>query len=427
MRLELREVSAAYNGEPVIADISLGVSDGEFVGLVGPNGSGKSTVVRVMSRVLRPQSGEALLDGGDIFRMPSAQVARHIAVVPQDSSYYFDYSVTEIVLMGRSPHMGRFALEGAQDYAAAERAMQLTGIAHLAQRPVTATSGGERQRVAIARALAADPQLLILDEPTAHLDINHQIEVLDLVRALNREQRVAVVVVMHDLNLAAQYCGRMLLLHQGRPLAEGPPQTVITAQHVRHAYGTEVAVKSHPVTGRPYFTLLSRLPITARREGLAVHVICGAGTGTELMERLIATGCRVSAGVLNVEDSDQQTAERLALPRAEEAPFSPISDDAQRENARLIEVARAVVVTPIPVGAGNLANLEAALAAARADKRVIIVNSPPIEERDFAQGRAADLQREIEAAGAEVVRGIEDAVRLVAREADAPASGGGGT
>jgi iron complex transport system ATP-binding protein len=179
---------------------------------------------------------------------------------------------------------------------------------------------------------------------------------------------------------------------------------------VRQAYGTEVTVKRHPVTGRPYFTLLSRLPVEVRREGMAVHVICGAGTGAELMERLAARGFRVSAGVLNVEDSDQQAAERLSLPRAEEAPFSPISEEAQQENMRLIEAAQAVVLTPIPVGAGNLANLEAALAAARAGKRVIVISTPPIEERDFTSGRAAALQREIIAAGAQVATSDDEAI-----------------
>jgi iron complex transport system ATP-binding protein len=425
MRLELRDVSAGYNGEPAITGISFAISDGEFVGLVGPNGSGKSTVVRVMTRVLRPRAGKVVVDGRDIFRMSAIEAARRIAVVPQDSSYHFDYSVLEIVLMGRSPRMARFAIEGGRDYAAAERALRLTGIAHLARRPVTDTSGGERQRVAIARALAQEPELLVLDEPTAHLDIAHQIEVLDLVRALNREQRVAVVVVMHDLNLAAQYCGRMLLLHQGRLLAEGPPQEVITAQRVRQAYGAEVTVKQHPVTGRPYFTLLSRLPTEGRREGIAVHLICGAGTGTDLMERLSARGLRVSAGVLNVEDSDQQAAERLSLPRAEEAPFSPISDEARRENMRLIEAAQVVIVTPVPVGDGNLANLEAALSAARMGRRVIVINSPPIAERDFAGGRAVALERELIEAGAELVASDDQAVERLVGGGSSHSDGGG--
>jgi iron complex transport system ATP-binding protein len=410
MRLELRDIAAGYNSEPVIAGISFAVADGEFVGLVGPNGSGKSTIVRVMSRVLPPRRGQALLDDRDLYRMSAVAVARRIAVVSQDSSYHFDYSVLEIVLMGRAPRLGRFALERAADYAAAENALRRTGILALAARPVTATSGGERQRVAIARALAQEPQLLILDEPTAHLDINHQIEVLDLVRALNRDHGMAVVVVMHDLNLAAQYCHRMGLIHQGRLIADGPPRDVITAQHVRQAYGVEVTVKRHALTGRPYFSLLSRLRAPQPGEGTAVHVVCGAGTGGDLMERLVARGFRVSAGVLNIEDSDQQTAERLSLPRAEEAPFSPISEDARQENMRLIGDAEAVIVTPVPVGEGNLANLETALAAARAGKRVIVINSTPIEQRDFAGGRAVELQRRIAAAGAAVVASDDEAL-----------------
>jgi len=234
------------------------------------------------------------------------------------------------------------------------------------------------------------------------------------VRALNRDQGVAVVVVMHDLNLAAQYCERMLLLHHGRVVAQGPPHEVITAQHVRQAYGAEVAVKRHPVTGRPYFTLLSRLPNEAPREGMAVHVICGAGTGTELMERLAALGYRVSAGVLNVEDSDQLAAEQLAVRRAEEAPFSPISDEARQENMRLIADAQVVIVTPIPVGEGNLANLECGLAAARAGKRVIVINAPPIEQRDFTNGRATASQKDLAAAGAVIVTSDDEAIGRLA-------------
>jgi len=423
MRLELQQVSAGYNSTPVVAEISFAVSDGQFVGLVGPNGSGKSTVVRVMSRVLRPWAGRVILDDRNLYQLSARQAARRIAVVPQDSGYYFDYTVLEIVLMGRSPHLGRFALEGTRDYAAAEKAMRLTGITHLAARPVTATSGGERQRVAIARSLAQQPRLLVLDEPTAHLDINHQIEVLDLVRALNREQGVAVVVVMHDLNLAAQYCDHMLLLHQGRLLADGSPQQVITAQRVRQAYGAEVTVKSHPLTGRPYFTLLSRLPLPAPRDGMTVHLICGAGTGSELMEALIARGYRVSAGVLNVEDSDQQAAERLSLPRAEEAPFSPISQEAREENMRLIAAAQVVILAPIPVGAGNLANIEAALVAARSGKRVIVMTEPPVEGRDFTGGRAGALQGELAAEGAEMVSGADQVMERLA-EAEASSRGG---
>lgn len=257
----------------------------------------------------------------------------------------------------------------------------------------------------IARALAQQPSVLILDEPTAHLDINHQIEILDLARRLTADRELATLVVIHDLNLASQYCDRLMLLAGGRVIAEGPPEEVVTERCIRAAYGADVQVRRHPATGRPYVTLLSRLPIAApptRRT--RVHVICGAGTGTALMRRLRHLGFAVSVGVVNVADSDQVEAEALDLPRVEEAPFSPIGDEAHRRNSDLARSADVVVVTGIPFGRGNLRNLEAAVRARGIGRRVLLIDEPPIAGRDFSDGQATDLQRQVVNAGAELCR-----------------------
>jgi len=414
--LQVRGLRVRYDGGEVLHGINLAVASGEFLGLVGPNGSGKSTLVRAVSRVLSPSGGSIVLDGRDLGAMGQREVARRVAVVAQEPAPPFDYSALEIVLMGRSPHLGRFAFEGERDFAVAAECLQATRADHLAARAITALSGGERQRVMIARALAQEPRLLILDEPTAHLDINLQIEVMDLVRRLNCERGLTVIAVLHDLNLAAQYCQRLVLLREGHLAADGPPAEVITPENVLRAYGTQVEVKRHPATGRPYLTLLSRLPAPAAAPaGMAVHVICGAGTGAALLDELVRRGYTVSAGVVNIEDSDQIEAERLGIERVEEAPFSPVSDEAHARNRDLAERADAVVVTAIPVGHGNLRNLEAAEAARRAGKRVIVVDAPPMAERDFVEGRAAAMQARLVEAGAEVAGSVAEALDRLER------------
>jgi len=413
--LEAVSLTVGYGAEPVVHDFSLSLSRGQFAGLVGPNGSGKSTVVRALSRTLPPQRGRVLLDGVDIYRMPARELAKRLAVVAQDSAVAFDFRVLDIVLMGRSPHLGRFSLETARDYEVAYRCMELTQTAQFADRPVTGLSGGERQRCMIARALAQEPEILLLDEPTAHLDINHQIEVMDLARRLTAERELGTLVILHDLNLASQYCDHLTLLAAGRVLASGPPHEVVTEDRIRAAYGTHVQVRLHPTTGRPYVTLLSRLPVAPPpTRQTRIHLVCGAGTGVHLMRRLRQLGFAVSVGVVNVEDTDQIEAEALDLSRVEEAPFSAITDEAHRRNCELAQAADVVIVTGIPFGPGNLRNLEAAARAQSAGRRVLLIDDPPISARDFTGGKATELQGRLLEAGAEAL--ADEAVALAELE-----------
>jgi iron complex transport system ATP-binding protein len=412
--LEALAITVGYDHRAVVQDLTLTLSRGQFLGLVGPNGSGKSTVVRALSRVLRPSRGQVLLDSVDIYRMPARDLARRLAVVGQDNTVGFDFLVREVVLMGRAPHLARFALEREHDHGVSEEAMELTHTRAFADRPITSLSGGERQRCMIARALAQEPEVLLLDEPTAHLDINHQIEILDLARKLTAQRGLATLVVLHDLNLASQYCDLLALIAGGRLLATGPPREVVTEDHIRAAYHTDVQVRSHPATDRPYVTLLSRLPVSAApTRDTRVHLICGAGTGVPLMHRLRQLGFAVSAGVLNVADSDQLEAEALDLPRIEEAPFSVITEETHRRNCEMARAADVVIVTGIPFGRGNLLNLEAAVRARGVGRRVLLVDDPPIAGRDFTDGEASALQRQIINAGAELCRDAADALARV--------------
>jgi iron complex transport system ATP-binding protein len=218
-------------------------------GLLGPNGSGKSTVVRLLSGVLVPQRGRVCLAGQPLTTLRREALAQRIAVVPQETRIDVPFSVFEIVLMGRTPHHERFGFESKADIALAHRAMELTDVKGLAHRAIHELSGGERQRVILARALAQTPQLLLLDEPTAFLDIKHQVEVCDLVRHLSRQEGLTVVSILHDLNLAALYCDRLALLKQGRVFASGAPSAVLTRANIQAVYETAVSIGMNPLTG----------------------------------------------------------------------------------------------------------------------------------------------------------------------------------
>ncbi|MCL4515295.1 MAG: heme ABC transporter ATP-binding protein [Firmicutes bacterium] len=392
--LTVEGLSFTYEGAPVLAGVDLTVDAGEFVAILGRNGSGKTTLLKCLTGVLPYRQGRILLFGREVNRLSPKEIARQVAVVPQQFSIQFPFLVEELVWMGRYAHQRRFHQENSRDYAAVREALAETGVETLAGRRVTALSGGELQRVAIARALAQEPRLILLDEPTSHLDINYQIEVLDLMRRLNRKQGVAVVAVLHDLNLAAQYCDRLVLLSGGKVYADGKPGEVLTPAKIRAVYGVEARVHQDALTGRPYVAPLSRFWQEEEPAGPALgrlHLICGGGGGSYLMEILHRQGYEVSAGVINRQDSDSEVAGMLGITVAEAPPFSPIGEAEHAANLRLIGEARAVILADIPFGRGNLRNLEAAQEALNQGKPVAVCDFRPIAARDFTGGEAARL------------------------------------
>ena len=233
----------------VLDDLSFEVARGSIVGLLGPNGSGKTTLLRLIAGMLPPRTGRVTLDGEPVGRLARRDLARRLAVVPQDTHPAFDFSVLDIVLMGRYPHLGAFELEGAADLEIARDALTATGTAELESRPFSTLSGGEKQRVVIASALAQASDVLLLDEPTASLDLGYQFEIAALLRRLNRERGVTMVVSTHDLNLAAALCGRVVLLKQGRMLAQGATNETLTAPNIRALYGVDADVRFHALAG----------------------------------------------------------------------------------------------------------------------------------------------------------------------------------
>ena len=251
IKIEMQNVWLYYGHEPVLEDINLQVMPGEMVGLIGPNGSGKSTIIKAMSRIVSPRSGKILLDGKDITRISRQNLAKLIGVVSQMPLLPSAFTAFEIVLMGRNPHLSLFQIERPGEMAIAWQAMERTTTQNLAGRRIGELSGGEIQCLLIARVLAQETKAILLDEPTANLDIGRQIEILGLIKSLCRENNLAVLAALHDLNLASQYCDRLILINNGRVHAEGTPREVITDGNIRDVYGAEGCVYTHPASGLP--------------------------------------------------------------------------------------------------------------------------------------------------------------------------------
>lgn len=249
--LEAHQITFSFNGTPVLDKVDLRLAPGRMIGVIGPNGAGKSTLVRLLSRLLTPAGGWVWLNGHNLTHWRPSELARVLAVVPQSPELPPAFTAWEMVLMGRTPYLGWTGRESERDQAVARRAMEETGTWHLADRLIGQLSGGEQQRVIIARALAQEPRVLLLDEPTAHLDINHQVETLSLITRLVKERELAALAIFHDLNLAAQYCHELVLLHQGQVAMQGSPDQVLTPPLLQQVYGTEVTVMPHPRNGLP--------------------------------------------------------------------------------------------------------------------------------------------------------------------------------
>jgi iron complex transport system ATP-binding protein len=254
--LSLKKVGFRYDGFWAIRDLDLDVKPGELLAVLGPNGSGKSTLLKVVDGILTPQEGEVLLKDRPVSGYTRSDVAKEVAMVAQETHFYFSFSALEVVLMGRFPRLGRFQFEGAHDMEAASRALQATQCLDLAERSIHELSGGEKQRVLIARALAQEPTVILLDEPTSFLDLRFKKEIFDLISSLTHERGLSVVVVSHDIDLASQYCDRMVMLKDGRVYSTGVPEEVITASNIKAVYECPVIVDKNPAAGSPRVSLV---------------------------------------------------------------------------------------------------------------------------------------------------------------------------
>jgi iron complex transport system ATP-binding protein len=407
--LELAGVRASYGTRVALHDVGIRIRAGEFVALAGPNGSGKTTVLRIALGLGPPAEGEVRLFGERVESLPIAERARRAAWVPQSEDPRDDVRLIDYVLYGRYAHHTALEGLGRTDRQIAERVLQEVGLAGRAHDGIRSISGGERQRAILARALAQEAPLLLLDEPTTHLDVAHQLDLLDRVRRRTREAGTTVVAALHDLNLAARYADRIVVLSRGRVVADGPPSSVLSEELLLRVWGVVADLRPDPRTGRPYL-IPRRLagapdPVTPGGPG-PVHVIGGGGTAAPILRDLVDAGFRVTTGVVNLLDTDAEAAESLGVPAALEAPFAPIGAEARSHLHALLTAARAIVITPVPFGPSNLANLEEVRSLAP-PRPILLVRGGTPRERDFTGGRATRILEELRAAGAVELDGSE--------------------
>ncbi|AXG06822.1 ATP-binding cassette domain-containing protein [Haloplanus rubicundus] len=385
--IDVDGVSVSLGGVTVLDAVSTSVDEGQFVGLVGPNGTGKTTLLRTINGALAPDRGAVHVAGEDVAALGSRATSQLVATVPQSTAIAFEFPVRHVVAMGRTPHIGRFGTRTTADREAVDAAMERAAIANLADRPVTEVSGGERQRVFLARALAQDTPVLLLDEPTSDLDVNHQVRTLDIVSELVAEGRT-VVAAIHDLDLAARYCDELRLLYDGRVQAAGPPASVLTGATVEAAFGARATVTDHPVTGSVSVTAFVDDPDAADGR---VHVVGGGGAATPLLHRLDAAGFECSVGAVSADDPDAETARAIDADLVTVPPYAPVDDEARGGVVDRLRRADAVVVADVTVAPGNRPVLDAVRGA---DAPVVVVDGRPIDERNFAgaAGRRLDAR-----------------------------------
>jgi iron complex transport system ATP-binding protein len=263
--LKISQVDFSYLDGLVLHNIDLSVKAGEMVALLGPNGSGKTTLLKLASGILKPLQGEIRLDGDNLSSLSRRSIARNIAVVPQQFHMPFAFTTGEVVMLGRTPFFRALAEESEADRQWVTNALEQVGVSELVERRFDELSGGERQKVILAMALAQQPKLLLLDEPTVHLDIAHQMEILELVRGLNLGQGLTVIAAMHDLNLAALYFDRLVLLKEGKVWADGAPGQVLTEARISEVFSASVRVEKHPLTGAPHIVIMPRVNTNHQR------------------------------------------------------------------------------------------------------------------------------------------------------------------
>jgi iron complex transport system ATP-binding protein len=385
--INMTGVAAGYRHAPVLRGVTCRVPPGEMAGVIGPNGAGKTTLLRVLTGLVRPTEGTVRLFGREVGDLPATERARLVGVVPQSVETPMAFTVNEIVTIGRTAGLSRWGRGSDADRRAVERAMVYTDTSDMKERLFSELSGGEKQRVVIAMVLAQEPKIILMDEATSHLDINHRIETMQIIERLNAEQGVTVLMVSHDLNLAAEFCRRLVLLDHGRIVSDGPPVNVLGEDILGHVYHCDVRVQHNQADGSVSVFPAPRLMPEHSGQGIGVHVIAGGGCGAEVLRRLSLAEYTLTCGVLNRGDSDAETCQALDIETALETPFSPVGREALAKARPMVAAADAVVVCGVPFGPGNLVNLDLAEGAARQGKRVLVRSG--LAERDYTPGHEA--------------------------------------
>jgi iron complex transport system ATP-binding protein len=334
-----------------------------------------------------------IINGVNITAISPKELAKLMAVVPQNTALEFDYKVMDVVLMGRYPYISRFKGETPRDREIAAENMKYTNTYQFKDRSFNQLSGGERQRVILAQALTQQPKILLLDEPISHLDLQHQVEIMTLIKKLSMDQELTVVAVLHDLNIAAAYSENIVMMKNGEIACQGTPVETFTTQNIRSVFNIDVEVEVSAHTNKPYIYAITRPEI--KKNNIKVHVICGGGSGSEMISNLFHAGFEVSAGVLSIGDLDWKTSKDFELKVAEDIPFTRISDAAYTINKKLAAEADYIIVTDLYIGKANIRNIEVLLEEELEGKPILMLSDESFAKRDITEGVALALYNRI--------------------------------
>jgi iron complex transport system ATP-binding protein len=384
MKLRVEGITVKLGSRDVLKDVTFEVRRGDFVALLGPNGSGKSTMLRTIFGILKPLSGVILLDGKSISGIDEA--SKNMGYLPQEVPDV-NLRVIDVVLLGRTPYLSGIKKAGVEDTKIAEKALKEVGLEGFGDRKFSELSGGEKQKVMLARVFAQNPKIMLLDEPTAHLDISAQLEILGIVKR-RVEAGCSAIIAIHDINLASSFADFILMVKDGRIAYAGEPREIITVNTIKDVFGADVIVKRH---GNSVYVIPKK---KSRVNNVRVHVICGGGSGKNIIYILSEAGYSISAGVLNALDSDWEAITEVGGEVVDEAPFMEIGDEAYGKNLKMVEGADVVVLSNLSFGKGNLRNLMAAKHAANLGK-LIVVDATPFSSRNFAGDEADRVYSEI--------------------------------
>ncbi len=387
--IDLKNITLKYGDYEVLRDISFNIKKGEFTSIIGPNGAGKSTVLKAIMKNIELASGDISIKGKSIKNITHKEKACIIGFVPQEFNISFDFTVYDIVAMGRNPYIAKFKKSKFDDKKIIEESLQKTNTYEFKDKYFNSLSGGEKQRVIIARALAQQPEILILDEATSSLDIHHQLDILELIHSLNREDGLTVLTIMHDLNLASRFSDKIVLLSKYGVIKSGTPSEVIDEQVLKNVYDMDMVVRENKLLS---YTEIIPLRIRKSKEekNIHVHIICGGGTGEYIIQKLYSERYKISCGILIEGDSDLDICRSLNLDYVVEYPFSKFSEESIAKNKEYIDNSDVIIVTDVAIGYGNFDNIK--LIENIRDKKIIILHSV---NRDFVNGEYEKILTEL--------------------------------
>jgi len=392
--IEIQDLNFQINNYKILKDVSLCVNEGEFVGLIGPNGAGKTTLLKCINGINKAD-GVIKVKGRQIQQLNVKKLAKDVSLMHQNTAISFPFSAIDIVMMGRYPYLKRLQHESSEDYAAARKNMDYTDTGNLEKTPITEMSGGERQRVFFAKTLTQETDVILLDEPTASLDITYQEQIFKYSKELS-EQGKTIIAAVHDLKIAARYCTRLILMNEGMIVADGKPEDVLTSRNLSLVYGVNALVYRNRITG--LLDIYINKPNMQKKSG-KVHVIGGGGSASGVIREFYEQGYNISAGIFLSGDSDIGSAEVFGIEHLVEKPFSEISDRLNAENIKLIKNSDIVILCNMPFGNQNLKNLQAALNA----KKLVIIEDELPETRDFTDGKATEIYGFLKKSAAAVI------------------------